>query len=51
MDQKLYPPRCKARVKAKLESFFKSSKAIDYQITNDKNCVDGKIDIPPNNGM
>ena len=48
MDQKLYPPRYKARVKAKHESFFKSSKAIDYQVTKD---VKGKIVIPPNNGM
>ena len=51
MDQKLYPPRCKARVKAKHESFFESSKAIDYQVTNDKKCINGKIIIPRNNGM
>ena len=51
MDQNLYPPRCKARVKAKHESFFKSSKTIDYQLTNDKKCIAGKIIIPSNKGM
>ena len=50
MDQNLYPPRCKARVKAKHESFFRSSKAIDYQLTNDKKCIAGKIIISPNKG-
>ena len=46
MDQKLYPPRCKARVKAQHKSFFESSKSLDFQLVFDKKCINGKIIIP-----
>ena len=50
MDQKLYPPRCKARVQAKHSSFFESSKSLDYQLACDKKCIStGKIIIPSSN--
>jgi len=46
MDQKLYPPRRKARVQAKHRSFFESSKSLDFQLVFDKKCINGKIIIP-----
>ena len=53
MDQKLYPPRRKARVQAKHTSFFESSNSLDFQLVCDKKCIStGKIIIPSsNNGM
>ena len=49
MDQKLYPPRCKARVKAIHISFFESSRSLDYQLVCGQTYV-GKITIPRSNG-
>ena len=49
MDQKLYPPRRKARVKAGHKGFFKSSRSLDYQLVCGKSYV-GKITIPHSNG-
>lgn len=54
MDKKLYPPRCKARVKANNKSFFITSmKKISIQVTCKAKCIDGgNIDIPCiKNGM
>ena len=49
MDQKLYPPRRKARVKAEHKSFFKSSRSLDYQLICGKS-YGGKITIPRSSG-
>ena len=51
MDQKLYPPRRKARVKAGHKSFFESSRTLDYQLVCGKSYISGKIIIPRSNGM
>ena len=53
MDQKQYPPRCKARVNAKNKDFFTKSRSISFQITCNGKCTNrGKIDIPwIKNGM
>ena len=49
MDEKLYPPRRKARVQAKHNSFFESSNAVDYCLVFDKKCIPGKIITPCHN--
>ena len=53
MDQKLYPPRCKARVQAKHTQFFESSRGLDFRLVCGRKCISsGKIIIPSsNNGM
>lgn len=53
MDQKLYPPRRKARVQAKHACFFESSRSLDFRLVCGKKCINaGKIIIPSsNNGM
>ena len=53
MDDKQYPPRCKARIKAKSEYFFTvSGKIMNYQVTCNTKCTNkGKIVIPCNIGM
>ena len=50
MDQKLYQPRRKARVRAGHKSFFESSRSLDYQLIFGKNYISGKITIPRSNG-
>ena len=49
MDQKLYPPRRKARVKAGHKNFFESSRSLDYQLVCGES-HDGKITIPRSSG-
>ena len=51
MDQKEYPPRCKATVVAKHKNFFvKAHRKINVQCTCKANCsYKGKISIPCTN--
>ena len=51
MDEKLYPPRRKARVQAKHKHFFEKSKSVNFQLICGKKCTNGKIIIPGSNGM
>lgn len=52
MDQKLYPPRCKARVVTN-KDFFAKSRSIIFQVLCNAKCTyRGKITIPSHkNGM
>lgn len=50
MDHGLYPPRRKVRVQANQESFFESSKSLDFHLVCGQKCINGKIIIPSRHG-